>query len=59
MNVIDLDLRDFPADVQDLLRDRAIREARPITAVMRDYALETARLIVAADEEEKGQEVGK
>lgn len=48
MNVSELDLRDFPADVQDLLRDRAIRERRPIGEIVRDYVLEVAKAIVAA-----------
>ncbi len=46
----EIDLRDFPADVQDLLRDRAIREARPIGAVIKDYVLEVSRMIVASAE---------
>jgi hypothetical protein len=48
MNATELDLRDFPADVQELLRDRAIRERRPIGEVVGDYVLEVARAIVAA-----------
>ena len=48
MSATELDLRDFPADVQDLLRDRAIRERRPIGDVIRDYVLEVSRAIVAA-----------
>lgn len=48
MSVNEMDLRDFPADVQDLLRDRAIRERRPIGEVIAEYVLEVARAIVAA-----------
>lgn len=48
MNATELDLRDFPADVQDLLKDRAIREMRPIGEVIADYVLEVAKTIVAA-----------
>ncbi len=48
MNATELDLRDFPADVQDLLKDRAIREKRPIGEVIAEYVLETAKAIVAA-----------
>lgn len=46
----EIDLRDFPADVQDLLRDRAIREARPIGEVIKEYVLEVSRMIVASAE---------
>lgn len=45
MNAIEVDLRDFPADVQDLLRDRAVRERRPMGDVIRDYVTEVARQI--------------
>lgn len=48
MNAFAIDLRDFPADVQDLLRDRAIRERRPIADIISDYVLEAAKAIVAA-----------
>lgn len=48
MNATELDLRDFPADVQDLLKDRAIREMRPIGEVIADFVLEAARMIVAS-----------
>lgn len=47
MNANELDLRDFPADVQDLLKDRAISERRPIGEIISDYVLEVARAIVA------------
>jgi hypothetical protein len=43
----EIDLRKLPADVQDILRDRAIAEHRPIADVLRDYVLESARLILA------------
>lgn len=52
MITAEIDLRDLPADVQDILRDRAIREHRPITAVIKDYVLESARLIIAAASKE-------
>ena len=48
MNAFAIDLRDFPADVQDLLRDRAIKERRPIGEIISDYVLEVAKAIVAA-----------
>lgn len=48
MTTIDIDLRDLPSDVQDILRDRAIRDARPMAQVIKDYVLESARLILAA-----------
>jgi hypothetical protein len=48
MTDIEIDLRDLPADVQDILRDRAVKTHRPIANVIRDYALECARLIIAA-----------
>ncbi len=47
MNANEIDLRDFPADVQDILKDRAIRERRPIGEVISDYVVEVARAIVA------------
>lgn len=46
MNATSLELRDFPADVQDLLRDRAIRERRPIGEIIKDFVAEVAREIV-------------
>ncbi|MFZ9938219.1 MAG: hypothetical protein ACO3JG_14365 [Luteolibacter sp.] len=56
MIIAQIDLRDFPADVQDLLRDRAIAEHRPITSVIKDYVLESARLIIAsAGSNQEGQ----
>ncbi len=48
MNATELDLRDFPADVQDLLKDRAIREKRPIGEVIAGFVMEAARVIVAS-----------
>ena len=48
MITVDIDLRDLPADVQDILRDRAIREHRPMPQVLKEYVLESARLIIAA-----------
>lgn len=56
MNATELDLRDFPADVQELLRDRAIRERRAIGEVIGDYVLEVARTIVAAAGDTKPSE---
>ncbi len=55
MTSCQLDIRDFPADVQDILKDRAIKEHRPITSVIRDYVLESAHLIIAANEKERSQ----
>lgn len=48
MNATELDLRDFPADVQDLLKDRAIQERRPIGEIIAAYVLEVAKAIVAS-----------
>lgn len=48
MTTMEIDLRDLPADVQDILRDRAIKDHRPMPQVMKDYVLESARLIIAA-----------
>lgn len=48
MTTIEIELRDLPADVQDILRDRAIKEARPMVEVIRDFVLESAHLIIAA-----------
>lgn len=48
MNATELDLRDFPADVQDLLKDRAIRERRPIGEIVGEYVLEVAAAVKAA-----------
>lgn len=48
MNLLTLELRDFPADVQDILRDRAIRERKPIGDVIAAYVVEVAKAIVAA-----------
>lgn len=48
MTTMEIDLRDLPADVQDILRDRAIKEHRPMPMVMKDYVLESAKLIIAA-----------
>lgn len=48
MTTMEIDLRDLPADVQDILRDRAIKEHRPMPQVMKDYVLESAKLIIAA-----------
>jgi hypothetical protein len=44
----EIDLRDLPADVQDILRDRAIREHRPMADVLKEYVIESARLIINA-----------
>lgn len=53
MTTVEIDLRDLPADVQDILRDRAIRDHRPMPHVLKDYVLESARLIIAAAEQKK------
>ena len=50
-----IDLRDLPADVQDILRDRAIKEHRPMAHVLKDYVLESARLIIAASQPNNGK----
>ena len=47
MNATELDLRDFPADVQDLLKDRAVRDRRPIGEVIAEYVLEVAKAVIA------------
>lgn len=47
MSAIELDFRDFPADVQDLLKTRAIRERKSIGQVVSEYVVEIAREIVA------------
>ena len=47
MTTIEIDLRDLPADVQDILRDRAIKESRPMPQVIKDYVLESARVTSA------------
>ena len=54
MITVEIDLRDLPADVQDILRDRAIKESRPIGQVIADFVLESARLIIAAAKEKGG-----
>lgn len=48
MTSITIELREFPADVQDLLRDRAIKECRPIGEIITEYVVEVAKAIVAA-----------
>ena len=47
---VQLDLRDLPGEVQDMLRERAIREGRPVAMVVADYVVETARMIVRTAE---------
>ena len=47
MNANELELRDFPADVQDILVNRAIQERRPIGEIVKQYVLEVARAILA------------
>jgi hypothetical protein len=49
-----VDLRDFPGEVQDMLRSRAIREMRPVEEVIADYVVETARMIVRRAEATAG-----
>lgn len=53
MQTLQMDLRDFPADVQDVLKERAIRDRRPIGEVVRDFALEMAAAIRAAAGEDE------
>lgn len=50
-----MDLRDFPGEVQDMLRLRAIREMRPVEEVIADYVVETARMIVSRAEGKPGE----
>lgn len=45
-NVTEIDLRDFPADVQDLLRQRAIESRRPIEAVIAEYVRQVSEEIL-------------
>ena len=56
MNAIEIDLRDFPADVQDLLKDRAVSARRPIGEVIADYVLEVAVAVVANAKQAKPDE---
>jgi hypothetical protein len=49
-----VDLRDFPGEVQDMLRKRAIKEMRPVEEVIADYVVETARMIVRRAEATAG-----
>ena len=51
---VEVDLRDFPGEVQDMLRSRAIREMRPVEEVIADYVVETARMIVLRAEATAG-----
>lgn len=46
MNAIELDLRDFPADVQDLLRGRAIRDRKAIGETIAEFVTEVSASIV-------------
>ena len=52
--MVAVDLRDFPGEVQDMLRQRAIREMRPVEEVIADYVVETARMIVRRAEATAG-----
>lgn len=45
MTTTEFELRDFPADVQDILKQRAVEQCRPIEDVIHDYIVETSRLI--------------
>ena len=48
MKTMEYELRDLPADVQDILRDRAVKESRPVSEILKDYVLESARLLISA-----------
>lgn len=48
MTAFTIDLREFPADVQDMLRDRAIKERKPIGDIIAEYVVEAAKAIIAA-----------
>ena len=43
--LIELKLRDFPADVQDYLKQRAVNDCLPMEVIIKGYILETAELI--------------
>lgn len=45
---LDIDMRVFPPDVQDLLRDRAVAQRRRIEDVVREFALEVGDAVCAA-----------
>lgn len=38
-------LREFPYDVQEFLKDRAIRECKPVAQIVKEFTMQTARLI--------------
>jgi len=42
---IELELRNFPADVQDILKQRAVEQCVTIDVVIHDYVIETSKLI--------------
>ncbi len=44
---IEFELRDFPADVQDILKQRCVDRCESMKKVMKDYILETSVLIGA------------
>jgi len=46
MIITDFELREFPADVQDLLKQRAVELCVPIERVIHDFVMETSELIV-------------
>jgi len=48
MNEIVIDLDQFPPAVQEALRDRAIREKKPMKAILAEIIRETSAAIVAA-----------
>ena len=47
---IELELKDFPDDVREVLRQRAIERCVGISVVIREYVVETSRLIKASQE---------
>jgi len=42
---IELERRNFPADVQDILKQRAVEQCVTIDVVIHDYVIETSKLI--------------
>lgn len=45
MTTIQFKLRDFPADVQDILKQRAVEQRRAISEVIHDYLIEVSKTI--------------
>ena len=53
---VELELRNFPADVQDILKQRAVERCVTIDVIIHDYVLETSKLIKESGAEAIGQE---